>query len=300
MKKYQNEGVIDRMVRLLISELLILVAYFWTGGVLSIILFVLGIVALVTAITGFCGLYKVMGISTLPKEQKETSNYIKVIFVLVFLILAVGGSYASNFFTKKIFLDDYSRMNNYYKQTLFYTGQDKREEAVSNYDKLVTEYAVFYKKYNAYHPYILKSDSQFNTDLKKVSDSIVSLKDSVYSGDLKQTHTSFESIRPIFQDILKRNNFSMLAVSLVDFHDAMEKIITAADEKNTNQLLAVYPEVDLKLKEVESIVNDEEIQSIRSKLEEVVSLAKAGQVDLLSSKAAELKSSFVKVYLKRG
>ena len=300
MKKYQNEGVIDRGARLLISELLILGAYFWVGGVLSVVLYVLGIVALVTAVTGFCGLYKVIGVNTLPKEQKETPNYIKVIFVLLFLATAIGGSYASNFLTKKIFLDNYSRMNNYYKQTLFYTGQDKRDEAVSNYDKLVTEYAVFYKKYSTYHPYVFKSDNKFNANLKEVSDTITSLRENVYTGDLKQTHTSFESIRPIFQDILKRNGFSMLAVSLVDFHDAMEKIIAAADAKNSDQLIAVYPEVDLKLKEVEAIVNDEEIQMIRTKLEETLSLAKEGKVDLLSSKAAELKSSFVKVYLKRG
>ena len=300
MKKYQNEGVIDRGVRLLISEFLILGAYFWVGGVLSIILYVVGIIALVTAVTGFCGLYKIIGVNTLPKEQKDTPNYIKVIFVLLFLVIFIGGSYTSNFFTKKIFLDDYSRMNNYYKQTLFYTGQDKRDEAISNYDKLVTEYAVFYKKYSTYHPYVFKSDTKFNSDLKEVSNTILSLKENVYGGDLKQTHTSFESVRPIFQDILKRNGFSMLAVSLVDFHDAMEKIITAADAKDTNQLLAVYPEVDLKLKEVEAIVNDEEIRAIRTKLEEVVSLAKEGKSDLLSAKAAEMKSSFVKVYLKRG
>ena len=86
----------------------------------------------------------------------------------------------------------------------------------------------------------------------------------------------------------------------VERHDAMEKIITAADAKDANQLLAVYPEVDLKLKEVEAIVNDSEIQTIRTKLEEVVSLAKEGKVELLSAKAAEMKSAFVKVYLKRG
>jgi hypothetical protein len=300
MKKYQNEGVIDRLFRLLISELLIIVAYFWVGGVLSIILYVLGIIALVTSITGFCGLYKIICISTLPKENKNIPIYIKVIFVLLFIVIAIGGSYASNFFTKKIFLDDYSRMNNYYKQTLFYTGQDKRDESILNYDKLVTEYAVFYKKYNTYHPYVFKLDSKLNTDLTEVSNTIFSLKDSVYSGDLKQTHTSFESVRPIFQDILKRNGFSMLAVSLVDFHDAMEKIIAAADTKDASQLIAVYPEVDLKLKEVESIVNDVEIQLIRTKLEEVLSLAKSSQINLMSGKAAELKSSFVKVYLKRG
>jgi hypothetical protein len=216
------------------------------------------------------------------------------------VVIAILGSYYSAFFTKKFFLDDYSRMNTYYKQTLFYTGQDKRVEAVANYDKLVAEYSIFLSKYTAYHPYAIKSDTQFNADLEKISQVITSLHDAVYTGDLRQSHTSFETVRPIFQDILKRNNFSMLAVTLVDFHDAMEKIIEAADAKDATALLAVYPEVDTKLKAVEEIVNDAEIQDIRTKLEEVVTVAKNGQTDLLSAKAGELKSAFVKVYLKRG
>jgi len=299
LKELKNEGTIDRLARLLIAEIFILGAFFWFGGAWQIIFYVVGIISLVTSITGFCALYKVFGIRTFGIETKPTSIYIKAVFAVLFVVIAIAGSYYSAFFTKKFFLDDYSRMNNYYKQTLFYTGQDKRAEAVDNYNKLIAEYSVFLSKYTAYHPYAIKSDTQFNADIEKVSSIINSLKENVYTGDLKQSHTSFEAVRPIFQDILKRNNFSMLAVTLVDFHDAMEKIIAAADAKDATQLLAVYPEVDSKLKAVEEIVNDSEIQSIRTKLEETVALAKDGKADLLSAKAAELKSVFVKVYLKR-
>ena len=41
-------------------------------------------------------------------------------------------------------------------------------------------------------------------------------------------------LEPIFQDILKRNNFSLLAISLVDFHDVMETVIEAADTKDVS------------------------------------------------------------------
>lgn len=298
--KLKNEGTIDRFIRILIAEVFILGAYFWLGGAWQIVFYIFGAISLITAITGFCALYKVLGIWTFKTKSKPTSVYIKAIFAILFIVIAVAGSYYSAFFTKKFFLDDYGRMNNYYKQTLFYTGQDKRAEAVDNYNKLVAEYSIFLSKYTAYHPYAIKSDKQFNADIEKVSGIINSLKDNVYTGDLKQSHTSFEAVRPIFQDLLKRDNFSMLAVTLVDFHDAMEKIISAADAKDATQLLAVYPEVDAKLKAVEEIVNDSEIQAIRAKLEDVVTLVKNGQVDLLSAKAAELKSAFVKVYLKRG
>lgn len=300
LQELKNESTVDRFVRLLIAEIFILGSYFWLGGIWQIVIYVLGVISLVTSITGFCALYKVLGIKILRATPKPTFVYIKAIFVALFIIIAVASSYYSAFFTKKFFLDDYSRMNNYYKQTLFYTGQDKRPEAVTNYDKLVSEYEIFLSKYTTYHPYVIKSDKQFNADIEKVSGIINSLKENVYTGDLKKSHTSFEAVRPIFQDILKRNNFSMLAITLVDFHDAMEKIITAADAKDATQLVNVYPEVDGKLKAVEEIVNDLEIQSIRNKLEETVTLAKEGKTDLLSAKAAELKSAFVKVYLKRG
>ena len=106
--------------------------------------------------------------------------------------------------------------------------------------------------------------------------------------------------KTIFQEILKRNGFSMLQVYLVDFHDAMEKIIEVADAKDSKGVIAVYPEVSDKLKAVEDIANDDEIKAIRENLDEVLRLATDGKVNELSAKAAQLKSSFVKVYLVRG
>lgn len=300
ISELKNEGTVDRSTRLILAEVLLLGGYYWLGGTWQIIAYVIGIISLITAITGFCALYKLLGIKTFSAESKPTPVFVRVVFAVLFAIIAVAGSYFSAFFTKKLFLDDYNRMNNYYKQTLFYTGQDNRVEAITNYDKLTTEYSLFLAKYTTYHPYAIKSDKKFNSDIENVSTIINSLKDSVYTGDLKKSHTAFELVRPIFQDILKRNNFSMLAVTLVDFHDAMEKIIAAADAKDSATLISVYPEVDGRLKAVEEITNDSEIQNIRAKLEETKALAVEGKINLLSAKAAELKSAFVKVYLKRG
>lgn len=299
MKKYQNEGTIDRFSRLILAEVFLLGGYFWLGGLLQLFVLAVGVILLVTALSGFCGLYKVFGITTI-KKNKPVSLSIKIVFVVIFLIIAIVGSYYSNFFTKKFFLDDYNKMNNYYKQALFYTGQVKRDEAVANYNDLIAQYSVFLSKYSSYHPYVLKSDAQFNTDLVKVEGIINGLNDKIKTGDLKSAHTDLEAVRPIFQEILKRNGFSMLAVYLVDFHDAMEKVIAAADAKDAAAVEKAYLESNEKLKAVEEVANDVEIQAIRQKLEGVLSLAKNGQVDLLSTKAAELKSSFVKVYLKRG
>jgi hypothetical protein len=80
----------------------------------------------------------------------------------------------------------------------------------------------------------------------------------------------------------------------------MEKLIDAADVKDTKGVIEAYIEADQKLKAVEEVVNDTEIQAIRQNLDAIKSLAEQDKKESLSGKAAELKSSFVKVYLIRG
>jgi hypothetical protein len=222
MKIIKNENTLDRLIRVMLFEVFFLLAFFWFAGILSLISYIFAFAMLATAIAGFCGLYKIFGINTNKNTNKPSSKIVLGIFSVLFILIATIGSYYSNFFTKKFFLEDYNRMNNYYKQTLFYTGQDKRDLALDNYNKLVAGYAIFDAKYQKYHPYVISGDEAFNTDLTKVSTIIASLKDKVNVGDLKSAHTDFEQIRPIFQDILKRNGFSMLAVYLVDFHDDLK------------------------------------------------------------------------------
>ncbi len=220
--------------------------------------------------------------------------------IIVLVGTPIAGVYASVFFTKKIFIEDYNIMNQYYKQTLFYSGKEKRDETISNYELLIPNFAQFQQKYSKYRPYVLREDTQFGSDIEKAQSLILTLDTAVHTGDLIATHKTLEQVRPIFQDILKRNGFSMLAVALVDFHDSMEKVIDAADKKDSLLLLETYKEADEKLKAVETEVNDTEIVQIRTNLEKLKSSAEAGKNDILSEQAQELKASFVKVYLKRG
>ena len=300
MQKLQNENLLDRLIRVALGELFLLLAFFWVSGTLSLVLYIVGGVTLFTAITGFCALYKIINFSTVVKFPSALGKKIIYFFVVVLVMLPTIGAYYSNFFTKKFFLEDYNRMNNYYKQTLFNTGKDLRPESIDNYEKLVIEYKKYSDKYSVYHPYVIRKDSQFNDDIKNISEKIVNAKDKIYNGDLLALHKELEDVRPIFQDMLKRNNFSMLAVALVDFHDAMEKAIAAADAKDAQGVIDVYPEIDEKLKAVEETANDDEIKAIRANLDSLLDLANNNKTEELSKKAGELKSSFVKVYLKRG
>lgn len=296
----KNVGVIDRIIRVFLAEVLFIGAFFFLWGAALVGVLALSVIIFLTGVFGFCGAYKIVGVNTCRAEGDTVSTRTKIILVILFVLVAVFGSYYSDFFSRKIFLDDYTQMNASYKQALFYTGQEKREEALNNYNDLVVRYALFEKKYTRYHPFVLHADAQFNSDVMKAGGIIVAAKEGVYTGDLKGAHGTLEGVRPIFQDILKRNGFSMLAITLVDFHDAMEKIIVAADAKDPATIIMVYPEVDAKLVAVEEVANDQDIQLIRQRLNEVLQLAQEGKVDELSEKAAAMKSAFVKVYLTRG
>lgn len=66
-----NQGSTDRIIRVIVGILLIIIGWpVFGNNALGIILDIIGAILLVTGITGFCGIYRVLGISTIktPKE----------------------------------------------------------------------------------------------------------------------------------------------------------------------------------------------------------------------------------------
>lgn len=63
-----NESEVDRIIRSIVGVLAILVGYSVATGVWQIVLFVVGGVLIVTSLTGFCLIYKLLRISTLKEE----------------------------------------------------------------------------------------------------------------------------------------------------------------------------------------------------------------------------------------
>jgi hypothetical protein len=61
----QNEGSADRIIRVVLAAVAVVAAFvLGASSVVGIVLFVVAGVLLVTAATGFCPLYRVLGIST--------------------------------------------------------------------------------------------------------------------------------------------------------------------------------------------------------------------------------------------
>jgi hypothetical protein len=72
-KLNQNLGTVDRVLRVLIGISFIYIGIFLLFGLIQIIFVLFGVGFLINAITGFCGIYYLLGISTcrIPKKSKK-------------------------------------------------------------------------------------------------------------------------------------------------------------------------------------------------------------------------------------
>jgi hypothetical protein len=63
----KNEGQTDRIIRAIVGVVVLILAYTTLSGALQIVAYVVGVISIVTSITGFCLLYKLLGIDTSKK-----------------------------------------------------------------------------------------------------------------------------------------------------------------------------------------------------------------------------------------
>ena len=70
MKFQVNEGPLDRVIRLVVGIVMLYAATVATGP-LFVVALVIGLIGLVTGLTGFCPNYVLFGINTLPKDAKD-------------------------------------------------------------------------------------------------------------------------------------------------------------------------------------------------------------------------------------
>jgi hypothetical protein len=67
-----NEGGADRLIRIIAGVVLFMLGWgILKNNLLGIIFDILGVILFVTGITGFCGLYKLFGISTKKEETPK-------------------------------------------------------------------------------------------------------------------------------------------------------------------------------------------------------------------------------------
>jgi hypothetical protein len=69
-----NIGEQDRLLRTIFGVFGMLLGFLFIQGTIGIIIGVLGLISLVTGMVGFCGIYKLLGMSTRRDEAKGTTT----------------------------------------------------------------------------------------------------------------------------------------------------------------------------------------------------------------------------------
>ena len=111
----KNLGTMDRLLRVILAEICILVAFFWVAEEWQIPLYLIAGVMLLQAGTATCSIYTLLGWNRCEIVRRKDKNLMTA-FVVVALVLAVAGSYASAVLTKNIFLEDLGGVNESYAQ----------------------------------------------------------------------------------------------------------------------------------------------------------------------------------------
>jgi len=76
LKVSRNESDLDRLLRLLVGISLIFLALLNSSldSTIKVIFIVFAIALIFTALTGFCGIYRLLGISTCPIRTRSTKK----------------------------------------------------------------------------------------------------------------------------------------------------------------------------------------------------------------------------------
>ena len=72
----KNEGLLDRILRLILGIGSFFIGFYYFDNSWQYLFYVIGLVLLVTAITGYCGIYKLFGISTVKKKIRGSKKFI--------------------------------------------------------------------------------------------------------------------------------------------------------------------------------------------------------------------------------
>jgi ABC-type Na+ efflux pump permease subunit len=199
----KNLGTMDRLLRVIIAEICILVAFFWVTEEWQIPLYLIAGVMLLQAGTATCSVYTLLGWNRCDIVRRKDKNLMTA-FVVVALLLAVAGSYASAMLTKSIFLEDLGSVNDSYNQALHSLEQEERDNATVNHGNLESAFASFSKKYSKYKPLTIKFDSNFSLEMNNISTAISRSKEDILQGNLTRGREELKRVGPDLQKLLNK------------------------------------------------------------------------------------------------
>ena len=199
----KNLGIMDRLLRVILAEICILVAFFWVTVEWQIPLYLIAGVMLLQAATATCSIYNLLGWNRCEIVRRKDKNLMTA-FVVVALLLAVAGSYASAVLTKDIFLEDLGIVNESYNQALHSLDQGRSDSATMRYGELESAFAAFSKKYSKYKPLTIKFDGNFTIEMNNISAAIYSSHEDILQGNLTRGQEELNKAGPDMQRMRDR------------------------------------------------------------------------------------------------
>lgn len=198
----KNLGTMDRLLRVILAEICILVAFFWVSQEWQIPLYLIAAVMLLQAGTATCSVYTLLGWNRCDIVRRKDKNLMTA-FVVAALLLAIVGGYASALLTKSIFLEDLGRVNESYSSAMLSLDQDGRENAAMHYGNLESAFAAFAKMYSKYKPLTIKFDGNFPLEMNNISAAISGSKEDILHGNLARGREELKRAEP---DIRRMQN----------------------------------------------------------------------------------------------
>jgi hypothetical protein len=199
----KNLGTMDRLLRVILAEICILVAFFWVTVEWQIPLYLIAGVMLLQAGTATCSIYTLLGWNRCDIVQRKDKNLMTA-FVVAALLLAIVGGYASALLTKSIFLEDLGSVNDSYSQTLHSLDQEERDNATVHYGNLERAFEAFLKKYSKYKPLTIKFDGNFALEMNNISTAISGSKEDILQGNLRRGREELMKVELDLQRMLNR------------------------------------------------------------------------------------------------
>ncbi len=199
----KNLGTMDRLLRVILAEICILVAFFWVTLEWQIPLYLIAGVMLLQAATATCSIYNLLGWNRCQIVRRKDKNLMTA-FVVVALLLAAVGSYASAVMTKNIFLEDLGIVNESYNQALHSLDLGGRDNVAMHYKELESAFAVFSKKYSKYKPLTIKFDGNFTIEMNNISAAISGSREDILQGNLTRGQEELNKAGPDMQKMRDR------------------------------------------------------------------------------------------------
>ncbi len=203
----KNIGTLDRLLRVFIAEICIIAGFFWVSTEWQILLYLIAALMVFQAATGVCGFYNMLRWNTCERIKRSNKNLIRASLVVI-IVIAVAGSYASAVLTKDMLVKDITDMRKPYNLTLEYTGKGLNKESIESYRNLSAALVAFSGKYSKYRPLAAKFDGRFSGDMQNLSVIINASGDYIQMGNLTKARSKLIEAGPIFENMTIRNNLT--------------------------------------------------------------------------------------------